>query len=131
MISLKKLIIKQLVGILLVGLMGFILINKSVYMHAHRLDNGKIIVHAHPFNKSTDDKPVKSHHHSKAELIFINVFNFLSFLIFLPFVLRQIITRTEYYFFEICHYYKTTILNVHSRAPLLLHTTVFYTGFNR
>ncbi|MDI3527012.1 MAG: hypothetical protein PWR03_1195 [Tenuifilum sp.] len=53
--------------ILLLGLLFFNLSVQSIYFHEH-LVNGVYVFHAHPFNKSADSKPVKSHHHTSFEL---------------------------------------------------------------
>lgn len=33
---------------------SMVIINIIVFLHAHKLDSGKIIVHAHPYNKNQD-----------------------------------------------------------------------------
>jgi hypothetical protein len=44
--------------------------NQSFFYHYHVLPDGTIISHAHPYNKTTDCKPIKSHHHSSFEISF-------------------------------------------------------------
>lgn len=53
--------------ILLLGLFLFGTSIQSIYFHKHLIE-GVSIFHAHPFNKSADSKPVKSHHHTSFEL---------------------------------------------------------------
>ncbi|MBL7138999.1 MAG: hypothetical protein ISS17_09520 [Bacteroidales bacterium] len=61
----------RVVGILtLVAILGFIA-NNSFYYHSHRHQDGKIISHAHPFNKSQDPFPFKKHKHSVVELFIL------------------------------------------------------------
>lgn len=55
---------------LLVLSMGMVITNKVVFFHVHKLADGKIVTHAHPFNKSNDAAPFKKHQHTKAELLF-------------------------------------------------------------
>ena len=45
-------------------------------MHTHKV-NGKIITHSHPYNKSNDSGPIKSHHHSKAHYLFLSTLTVL------------------------------------------------------
>jgi hypothetical protein len=45
--------------------------NKVIYLHTHINNLGKIVTHSHPYNKSSDDQPVKSHHHSNAAIAFL------------------------------------------------------------
>ncbi len=54
----------------------------SVYTHSHVLDNGEIVSHAHLYDKSKENKPFKSHHHSKSEILFLEQLNVLYPLIF-------------------------------------------------
>lgn len=61
-------------------LLGFVLLltaNQTFYTHSHILDNGTVITHAHPYDKGADNAPLKSHHHSQAELLVFNIFSFL------------------------------------------------------
>lgn len=48
---------------------GLIVCNKVFNTHTHIQTNGVIVSHAHPFDKASDDKPVKSHHHGSLEII--------------------------------------------------------------
>ncbi len=57
--------------VLLLSIYGLILVNNSLFYHSHVTPDGKVISHAHPFNKQNDDKPFKAHHHSKLELLLL------------------------------------------------------------
>ncbi len=68
------------------------------------MENGAIITHAHPYDKSDDSKPFKSHHHSKNELLLyasfellITVFLLTLVLIKLPEVNHKIYSSTSKY----------------------------------
>lgn len=63
--------------LLLAGVMILLIANDSIYIHTHINDQGKLITHAHPFNKAEDNKPIKSHHHSDAEYLFYDNFKIL------------------------------------------------------
>ena len=67
--------------------MGLLIANKALYMHTHKMADGSIIVHAHPYNKSDDPKPFKSHQHTKAEFLFLENLESLFLLTFLIFSL--------------------------------------------
>lgn len=47
-------------------------LNNIVFRHAHRLPDGRIITHAHPF-KPVGDSPVQSHSHSATELFWLDM----------------------------------------------------------
>lgn len=50
-----------------------VLVNGVVFRHAHRLADGTIICHAHPY-KSSPGTQFPSHSHSRDELIWLDVF---------------------------------------------------------
>jgi hypothetical protein len=61
---------------LFLGLFLVLLVNNSIFQHVHVLDNGKIIRHAHPFNKSDEGSPLSQHKHSTCEFSTIQAFGF-------------------------------------------------------
>lgn len=63
--------------------------NKALFLHTHKLANGNLISHAHPFNKSSDSQPIKTHSHSQAEFQLISNLELLFLLIFLSILLQQ------------------------------------------
>ncbi len=76
---------------LMIGIMGFIISNKAFFMHMHKMTNGSIIVHAHPFDKSSDTAPFKTHQHTKAGFLFFqNAGLFLLTVLFTYKVIRLI-----------------------------------------
>ncbi|WP_298647228.1 hypothetical protein [uncultured Proteiniphilum sp.] len=76
----RKSISKQIARLLIVVL-GLFILNNAVFLHAHRLSNGEIILHAHPYNKSQDPAPIKTHHHTAAELFSIAHLQLLFFVL--------------------------------------------------
>lgn len=57
----------------LLGLYIAVLVNGIVFRHAHRLADGTIICHAHPY-KSSPGTQFPSHSHSRDELIWLDAF---------------------------------------------------------
>lgn len=56
--------------------------NSAVNVHSHKLENGEIVTHAHPFNHQNNDSPFESHSHSNFEflvLVHLNTFLISSF----------------------------------------------------
>ncbi|MCG8412470.1 MAG: hypothetical protein MI739_14425 [Bacteroidales bacterium] len=47
---------------------GSIVLNNILYTHIHKLNNGQVIVHSHPYNKSQENKPEATHQHTDSEL---------------------------------------------------------------
>ena len=71
MLSLRN-IPSKIAAISLVVIIGIHSLNTLVYTHRHLLTDGTIITHAHPFDKSSDTDPFKSHYHSTIELVFLS-----------------------------------------------------------
>ncbi|MDX9903550.1 MAG: hypothetical protein RB288_05675 [Bacteroidales bacterium] len=47
-------------------LISFSISNKVFYLHTHLDSHGNLVTHSHPYSKSSDGLPLKSHHHSDA-----------------------------------------------------------------
>lgn len=63
-------ILKKYFALILVGVVGLLTLNNALYTHFHKLANGELIVHAHPFSKSNQtSNPSKTHEHTKVELL--------------------------------------------------------------
>lgn len=56
---------------MLLALFSLSISNKVIYLHTH-INLGKIVTHSHPYNKSSDNQPVKSHHHNNAAIAFLS-----------------------------------------------------------
>lgn len=44
--------------------------NRALFTHTHKLKDGTLIEHAHPFDKAGDTTPLKSHHHTASAFLF-------------------------------------------------------------
>lgn len=75
-IRLKSALLSLAFLLLIIGNIGV----QAFYLHLHYY-NGRLVSHAHPFNISSDSKPIKTHHHSSYEWVLIdegNCFNYPS-----------------------------------------------------
>jgi len=59
------------IAILFFLLVSTVTVNQGVFLHSHRLTNGRIVTHAHPYSKKKDNAPLKKHQHTKEELQFL------------------------------------------------------------
>ncbi len=60
---------KKIISTIFLLLIGGIIFNSTFFLHTHRTACGNVIVHAHPFNKSAENKnPYSQHKHNKIEL---------------------------------------------------------------
>ncbi len=102
---------------LMIGILAMIIANNAMFTHAHKDADGIIFVHAHPYDKSTDKGPFKSHQHSKTELLIFENFNNLIpgiLLIYLLFMAYKIIIYQKY---RISRYSTDLIKSTRDRAP--------------
>ena len=53
------------------GLFAVMLVNGVVFRHGHRLADGRIISHAHPFRSKTKD-PIQPNSHTSLELLLLD-----------------------------------------------------------
>ena len=104
----------------MIGMIGFLIVNKAIFTHTHRLNDGTVIVHSHPFNKSDDSKPYKSHHHSKAEILFFQNLEILFLFVFMAFALLNLVKKAKYSFYRIASYNLNPIILHKGRAPPVL-----------
>ena len=51
------------------------IVNRSLYLHSHELENGEIVTHAHPFDQQEDNNPLKSHKHTTLEYLVFSAFD--------------------------------------------------------
>lgn len=93
------------------------IINRTVYIHSHKLSNGIVITHAHPFNKTSDSAPFKNHHHSDQDFFLLAQLEilFLTALITISFLRAPFNLNIPIYFREKCH--PAYILIKPGRAP--------------
>lgn len=86
------------------------IVNKSLYVHSHQLENGEIVTHAHPFNQENDNNPLKSHKHTSLEYLMLSAFDvfLLSFMLFVitvfvevykeNYILKTVIKQFYFYY---------------------------------
>ena len=89
----------------MIAVMGLMITNKILYTHSHILASGTVYIHAHPFDKTDDSKPFKTHQHTNAEYLFFEnstVLFTLSFLFVLSLftfkIKHSLIDRKKIYF---------------------------------
>lgn len=65
--------------------------NSIVNLHTHRLANGSVISHAHPFKKSTNGE--KKHQHSNKDFFFIKQLTSFIFFVFTALVASVLVVN--------------------------------------
>ncbi|MCX6213599.1 hypothetical protein [Spirosoma sp.] len=64
--------IRQRIARLLLGLLLLMQINSVLFRHAHRLANGQIVTHAHPYNLFSKSCPLSANPHTTHELLLLD-----------------------------------------------------------
>jgi hypothetical protein len=85
---------KANIALLLCAAFSFQVLNRAVFTHTHVLDDGTMVVHAHPYDKPSDSSPTKHHHHSKDEIVLLNQADLLYFVFLGSFTLVLFSTKT-------------------------------------
>ena len=68
--------IKKIISILILPVVMMWFFNSVNNRHYHKLPDGSLIAHSHPYQKGAPDHgPVKSHNHSDAEFLFLSFFS--------------------------------------------------------
>ena len=68
--------IKKIISILILPVVMMWFFNYVNNRHYHKLPDGSLIAHSHPYQKGAPDQgPVKSHTHSDAEFLFLSFFS--------------------------------------------------------
>jgi len=55
------------------GLFSLLMINNTVFLHAHKLNDGRVVYHAHPFSHSENQQnPGENHQHSNGQILVLD-----------------------------------------------------------
>jgi hypothetical protein len=114
-------IIIKYIAVVLAASMVLVIANRIVFTHSHILDNGKVISHAHPYNKTNDSEPFKSHHHTQAELFFFPHIEIYFSFVFLSLNLFYPLPRENHFVYSEKKATLDVITSQKCRAPPLLH----------
>ena len=107
----------RLVVLLLIASIGAMVVNNAVFTHSHKLLNGTVVTHAHPFDGSDDPAPFKTHHHTTTELFFFNHLEILFPLLFMFLSFFQPTLRNRFSRFNQVLIPARVIGNFRNRAP--------------
>jgi hypothetical protein len=69
----KRYIEQSIITALFLLIMGGIMVNSSFFLHAHKNESGKVVFHAHPFDKGAEkEDPLAKHSHNKIDLDYLS-----------------------------------------------------------
>ena len=115
-----KNITKKFGAICMIGIIGLLIINNVMFLHSHKSVNGNIVIHAHPYNKSNDSAPFKSHHHSKTELIYLTNLQLLFIFTLISFIALDVAKKKSYVVINQQFYPQSFKILYQGRAPPLV-----------
>lgn len=87
--------IQNIITSFLVTIFIWIGIQITANAHYHKMPDGTVICHSHPFQSRNTGSPFESHHHSKQQFLIIQQINFLLFVfgIFMTLMAITILVR--------------------------------------
>ena len=109
--------IKRPLALMLAAILVLLSLNNSYFMHAHRMADGSIVYHAHPFDTKSDSAPVKSHHHSIVEIVILDSLVFFIFILGLGLIAFFIERRTTYLARSVRILRQDCYIHLNGRAP--------------
>ncbi|GAB3573182.1 hypothetical protein GCM10027578_33840 [Spirosoma luteolum] len=62
-------------------LWGLITLNSMIFLHAHRLSNGRIVIHTHPYKLTANQGPIPTNPHTSFELFWLDMCTHAPYLI--------------------------------------------------
>lgn len=74
--------VHKTIAFLLIAAFLMMFVNKMVFLHSHKLADGTIVVHAHPYKKTNEQAPFKAHHHISLEFVLLHHLELLFVLFF-------------------------------------------------
>jgi len=112
--------IKSILSFLIVALFAVQIATRATYTHSHQLADGRVICHAHPYDKASDSKPFKSHHHTQTEILFLEQLANLFVAVFLTVSLILVLREASYkkHFCNIV--VPSCVIALNDRAPPVL-----------
>lgn len=115
-----KNITRKVAIICMICIIGLLTINNAMFLHSHILDNGNFVTHVHPYDKSNDSAPIKSHHHSKTELIFLKNLQLLFLFTLIFFIVLDVAKKKSYFVINRVFYTQGYEILYLGRAPPLV-----------
>jgi len=102
---------------LMVIILCLMITNKAVYTHVHKMPDGSIVYHAHPFHKTDSTSPYATHQHTTLEFFFFeNLYIFLP-LILLFLAVISVSKRKKYELINVENFINDYKLCLSDRAP--------------
>lgn len=97
------------------GVIGLLIINSILFTHSQILSDGSFVVHAHPYNKSSN--PPENHNHHDNDLQIINSITLLFFISLFSFSLKSCIVDFKKYDPTSKDYFEIIVFQKLGRAP--------------
>ncbi len=115
----NKAYVSKIFSCIFVLIIAFQAFNKANWQHAHILSDGTVISHAHPYNKTNDQAPVKNHHHNQSEYCFALNIEILFLCFFSSLILVLLAKETFHYRFLSSNVHSFYHHKLRGRAPPL------------
>ncbi len=97
------------------GIIGLLIINSILFSHSQTLSDGSVVVHAHPYNKTSN--PPSNHNHHEDELLILDNITLLFFLGAIAFSLKDTCVYFEKNYLPQIEYINVLVSRKLGRAP--------------
>ncbi len=114
--------IKKTISTVFIILALFSIYNFTFNGHYHKLSDGTVVYHYHPYN-SDSKVPIKTHSHSQLDLLIISMFNanYVILTIIFTFMLSRYRLKSQYFINKVSHILNNILIFPYSlRAPPVL-----------
>ncbi len=102
---------------IMIGMLGLMITNQAVYTHTHKMADGSIVHHAHPYQKSDNPSPFATHHHTHAEFILYENLKILIPFIFFFLAVISVFSHKKFQKDRPEHLLSPHIIYTRDRAP--------------
>ncbi|MFO7864888.1 MAG: hypothetical protein R6U85_12890, partial [Salinivirgaceae bacterium] len=90
--------------------MSLLIANKAMNTHVHHTNDGRLVTHSHPYNKTADNEFVKQHNHTSAFMVLLQHLDLLFFL--------AIVFFTVFNFHKTCRL-ENSIISIQSKTAIV------------
>ena len=109
--------LKQPIALMLAGIVILLALNNSFFLHAHKMADGSIVYHAHPFSKHNDTNPLKTHQHGAIDMVLLNSLSLFVFALALVVAVIAIEKVRIYIPLKITGFRQDYYIHLNGRAP--------------
>jgi len=110
-------ITRKLLPFIMIGVIGLLVVNKTLNTHTHQMIDGTLVSHSHPYDKPNDTNPIKSHQHTKTAFYFFEIIDILVFTLYGLIILLFLSGKEKLALYPVIVFNSEPIFHDKGRAP--------------